>query len=85
MLFTINRKRYFIVERYEEEDGIGHISSRFNPATEAEFTLVNPSEEENKNVRNLPATLDMVCWWDVAKDIDMVQTHIDMFKKFKIS
>jgi hypothetical protein len=27
----------------------------------------------------------MICWWDLAKDIDKVQTHINMFKKFKIS
>jgi len=26
----------------------------------------------------------MVCWWDIAKDIDRVKTHIKMFKKFKI-
>jgi hypothetical protein len=27
----------------------------------------------------------MICWWDIAKDIDRVKTHIKMFKKFKIS
>jgi hypothetical protein len=26
----------------------------------------------------------MICWWDIAKDIDRVKTHIKMFKKFKI-
>jgi hypothetical protein len=27
----------------------------------------------------------MVCWWDIAKDIDRVKTHIKMFKKFKVA
>jgi hypothetical protein len=26
----------------------------------------------------------MVCWWDIAKDIDKIKTSIEMFKKFKI-
>ncbi len=26
----------------------------------------------------------MVCWWDVANDIDKVETKIKMFKKFKV-
>jgi hypothetical protein len=52
---------YLMAGRYVEEDGVGqNFSSRLNPAEDAEFTLVNSSEEENKNVRNLPATLETV-------------------------
>jgi hypothetical protein len=63
-----------------------------------EFTIAFPyfsvNREEYKPYRKvdpviLGVTKDnrefMICWWDIAKDIDKVQTHINMFKRFKIS